>query len=134
MPFTYRYFLAVRFSFADFNLSYSRIVYVIIVIMTSHLYDYYDYSGLVNSYTKDLENLRNFFQGLHPRTVAYYQHEPLGVLRSVSTCLHCLTYVDRKFTSTELNGLNYKICLWKEYKNKILEADIKSLFSLGFGH
>ena len=30
MPFTHRYFLAVRFSFADFNLSYSRIVYVII--------------------------------------------------------------------------------------------------------
>lgn len=101
--------------------------------MTSHLYDYYDYSELINSNIKDLENLRNFFQGLHPLTVAYYQHEPLGVLRSVSTCLHCLTYVDRKFTSTELNGLNYKICLWKEYKNKILEADVKSLFSLGFG-
>lgn len=126
--------MAVRFSFADFNLSYSRIVYVIIVIMTSHLYDYYNYSELINSNIKDLENLRNFFQGLHPHTVAYYQNEPLGVLRNVSTCLLCLTYSDRKFTSIELDALGRKIYHWKEYKNKILEADIKAFFNLGFGH
>ena len=100
--------------------------------MASHLYDYYNYSELVNSNIKDLENLRNFFQGLHPLTVLYYQNEPLEVLRNISTCLLCLTYSDRKFTSIELDALGRKIYRWKEYKNKILEADIKALFSLEF--
>ena len=100
--------------------------------MTSHLYDYYNYSELINSNIKDLENLRNFLQGLHPLTVIYYHNEPLEVLRNVNTCLHCLTYSDRKFTSTELDALGRKIYRWKEYQNKILEADIKALFNLGF--